>query len=155
MIAATVVSTWSLNVRSATSRLLRAMWICRELMVGPKPCSRCWVTEKPSEEVVDGLKSLRGLLLVVELLFKPRLTMVPVRNPFCRPKFERSWRWISDVVPVMNVLLCGVGWCAQLALPVRMRPRLGIAGPEDCSTPVPTADDVPALVTQAAVRLLV
>ena len=31
--------------------------------------------DRPSDEVVEGLKSLRGLLLVMELLFKPRLTV--------------------------------------------------------------------------------
>ena len=70
--AATVVSTCSLKVRSETSRLFLAMWICRELTAGPKPCSRCCVMHRPSEELVDGLKSLRGLLLVTELLFSPR-----------------------------------------------------------------------------------
>ena len=41
-----------------------------------------------SEALVDGLKSLRGLLLVVELLFSPRLTIVPVRKPFWIPTDE-------------------------------------------------------------------
>ena len=58
------------------------MWICREFSAVPNPCNRCWVTEKASEELVDGLKSLRGLLLDDGVLFKPRLTMVPVRKPF-------------------------------------------------------------------------
>ena len=37
---------------------------------------------------MDGLKSLRGLLLVTELLFRPRLTVVPVRKPFWIPKLR-------------------------------------------------------------------
>ena len=52
-----------------------------------EPCNRCWVMERPSEELVDGLKSLRGLLLVTELLLSPRLTVVPVRKPF----------WIAEI----------------------------------------------------------
>ena len=46
------------------------------------------MTVRASDELVDGLKSLRGLLLVIELLFNPRLTVVPVRKPFWMPKFE-------------------------------------------------------------------
>ena len=33
-----------------------------------------------SDEVVAGLKSLRGLLLLTDVLFNPRLTVVPVRK---------------------------------------------------------------------------
>ena len=57
MTAATVVSTWSLKVRSLTSRLFLAMRICRELTPGPKPCNRCWVKPRVSDELVAGLKS--------------------------------------------------------------------------------------------------
>src|SRR5581483_10274178 len=154
MIAATVVSTCSLKVRSETSRLLRAMWIWRELIDGPKPCNRCWVIERPRVALVAGLKSLRGLLLVLELLFSPRLTIVPVRKPFWRPMFERSCRATRKLVPVMKALLCGVVWWAQLAPPVSTGSRFGIAGPDDCSTLPPTADDVAALACVAEVWLL-
>src|SRR3954453_4727170 len=106
--AATVVSTCSLNVRSLTSRLLRAIWICREFTAGPKPCNRCWVKFSANEEVVDGLKSLRGLLLLTELLLRPRLTLVPVMNPLEIPKLASCCCWVSELLPVRNALDCGV-----------------------------------------------
>src|SRR3954470_1541420 len=66
------------------------------------------------------------------------------------PKADRSWLWMRAVVPVVTVLLCGVVWCAQLALPVRMGSRFGIAGPDDCRTLPPTADSVAVLAWEAA-----
>ena len=150
-IAATVVSTWSLNVRSETSRLLRAMWICRELIDGPKPCNSRCVICRFRLEFVSGLMSLRGLLLVDEVLFSPRLTVVPVRKPFWMPKLPTFCSEIRDVVPVMNVLLCGVVWCAQLMPPVSTGSSVGIDGPDDCSTLPPTAESVAELVCEADV----
>ena len=92
MTAATVVSTCSLKVRSETSRLFLAMWICRELTAGPNPCSRCWVMLRPSEELVEGLKSLRGLLLVTELLFSPRLSDGAGEKALLDPEVPHVWR---------------------------------------------------------------
>src|SRR5450759_2302032 len=154
MTAATVVSTCSLKVRSLTSRLFRAMWICRELRPVPKPCNRCWLTARASDEVVAGLKSLRGLLLVTEVLFNPRLTVVPVRKPFWIPKLPMFCRWISEVVPVRKELLCGVVRWPQFKAPVSAGSRLGMAGPEEERALAPTALAVALLVSAPALTLL-
>src|SRR5450756_458107 len=154
MTAATVVSTCSLKVRSLTSRLFWAMWICRELIPGPKPCNRCWETERASDEVVARLKSLRGLLLVTEVLFNPRLTVVPVRKPFEIAKLPMFCRWISEVVPVRKELLCGVVRWPQLKAPVSAGSRLGMAGPEEERALAPTALAVALLVSAPALTLL-
>src|ERR1035438_1530848 len=120
MTAATVVSTWSLKVMSLTSRLFLAMRICRELTPGPNPCNRCWVKPKVSDELVAGLKSLRGLLLAVLVLFNPRLTVVPVRKDCWIAKLPTSWFWISELVPVRNALVCGEVTWPQLKPPVNI-----------------------------------
>src|ERR1017187_5739736 len=145
MTAATVVSTWSLKVMSLTSRLFLAMRICRELTPGPKPCHRCCVKAKASDEVVAGLKSLRGLLPFTEVLFNPRLTEVPVRKLCWMPKFPMFWRWMSSLVPVVNALLCGVVKWPKLKAPVTIGSRLGIAGPEEEIALAPTALEVALL----------
>ena len=80
-------------------------------------------------ELFDGLKSLRGLLLVEKLLFRPRLTVVPVRNPLLMLKFVRSCRVINALFPVTNALLCGCVRWPQLAPALIIGSRLGIAGP--------------------------
>src|ERR1035441_6507491 len=139
MTAATVVSTCSLKVMSLTSRLFLAMRICRELTPGPKPCQRCWVKPKVSDEVVAGLKSLRGLLLLTEVLFNPRLTVVPVRKACWIPKLPTFWVWMSSLVPVVKALLCGVVKWPQLKPPVSAGSRLGMAGPEEVIALAPTA----------------
>ena len=54
--------------------------ICRELSDGPQPCSRRCVTVRPEHGMVAGLKLARRLLLLMALLFRPRATVVPVRN---------------------------------------------------------------------------
>src|ERR1039457_1034225 len=96
------------------------MWICRELTPGPKPCIRCWVRPKVSDELVAGLKSLRGLLLLVLVLFNPRLTEVPVRKDCWIPKLPTSCVWMSELVPVRKALVCGeVAW-PQLKPPVNI-----------------------------------
>src|ERR1035441_2293802 len=141
MTAATVVSTWSLKVMSLTSRLFLAMRIWRELTPGPKPCNRCCVKAKLSDEFVAGLKSLRGLLLAVLVLFNPRLTVVPVRKDCWIPKLPMSWFWMSELVPVRKALVCGVVKWPQLKPPVNIGSRLGIAGPEEESALAPTALD--------------
>src|ERR1022692_3770600 len=157
MTAATVVSTWSLKVMSLTSRLFLAMRICRELTPGPNPCKRCWVKPKVSEELVAGLKSLRGLLLAVLVLFNPRLTVVPVRKACWMPKLPTSWVWMSELVPVRKALVCGVVKWPQLKPPVSMGSRLGMAGPEEESAVAPTAleealeEIAPALLLAPAV----
>ena len=145
MTAATVVSTWSLKVRSLTSRLFLAMRICRELTPGPKPWNRCWVMPRLSDALVAGLKSLRGLLLLTDVLFNPRLTVVPVRKLCWIPKLLTAWRWISELVPVRNALVWGVVRCAQFKVPVSIGSRLGIAGPPEEITAAPTALDVALL----------
>ena len=124
---------------SLTSRLFLAIRICRELTPGPKPCHRCCVKAKASDEVVAGLKSLRGLLLFTEVLFKPRLTEVPVRKLCWIAKFPMFWRWMSSLVPVVNALLCGVVKCPKLKAPVTIGSRLGIDGPEEEIALAPTA----------------
>src|ERR1039458_5207343 len=139
MTAATVVSTWSLKVMSLTSRLFLAMRICRELTPGPKPCNRCWVKPKVSVKLVAGLKSLRGLLLAVLVLFNPRLTVVPVRKDCWIPKLPTSCVWMSELVPVRKALVCGVVKWPQLKPPVNIGSRLGIAGPEEERALAPTA----------------
>src|SRR5579871_770745 len=150
MTAATVVSTCSLKVRSETSRLLRAIRICRAFTAGPKPWKRYCVSVTPSVALVAGLKSARGLLAVVEVLFNPRFTVVPVRKLCCTPKLEVDRRCTSSLLPVTNALLCGVVWCAQLRLLTTAGSRLGIDGPEDCSTLLPTAEAVAELAWEAA-----
>src|ERR1035441_8455721 len=154
MTAATVVSTWSLKVMSLTSRLFLAMRIWRELTPGPKPCNRCCVKAKLSDEFVAGLKSLRGLLLAVLVLFNPRLTVVPVRKDCWIPKLPMSWFWMSELVPVRKALVCGVVKWPQLKPPVSIGSRLGIAGPEEESALAPTALDE-ALLEVAPALLLV
>src|ERR1019366_6713971 len=139
MTAATVVSTWSLKVMSLTSRLFLAMWICRELTPGPKPCNRCWVKPRDSDELVAGLKSLRGLLLFAEVLFNPRETVVPVRKDCWIPKLPTFCVWMSSLVPVRNALVCGVVKWPQFKLPESIGSRLGIAGPEEVIALAPTA----------------
>src|ERR1017187_9338555 len=139
MTAATVVSTCSLKVMSLTSRLFLAMRICRALTPGPKPCNRCWLRLKVSAEVVAGLKSLRGLLLLTEVLFNPRLTVVPVRKACWIPKLPTFWVWMSSLVPVVKALLCGVVKWPQLKAPVSIGSRLGMAGPEEVIALAPTA----------------
>src|SRR5665647_1659979 len=129
------------------------MWICRELMPVPNPCSRCWLTERASDEVVAGLKSLRGLLLVTDVLFNPRLTVVPVRKPFWIPKLPIFCRWTSEVVPVRKELLCGVVRWPQLKAPVSAGSRLGMAGPEEEMALAPTALAVALLVRAVALTL--
>ena len=52
-----------------------------------------------------GSKSARILLLVTVLLLRPRLTMVPLRNPFWTARLLMSWRVIRKLVPVVNALL--------------------------------------------------
>src|ERR1039458_7629904 len=74
--AATVVTTWSWTVRSATSRLFLAMRIWREF-TPPKPCNRCCEIVKDREPLVAGLKSPRRLLFVTVLLLRPRLMVAP------------------------------------------------------------------------------
>ena len=103
---------------SLTSRLFLAMRICRELTPGPNPCNRCWVKPKVSDELVAGLKSLRGLLLAVLVLFNPRLTVVPVRKDCWIPKLPTSCVWMSELVPVRKALVCGVVKWPQLKPPV-------------------------------------
>ena len=88
---------------------------------------------------MDGLKSLRGLLLAELVLFSPRLTVVPVRKPFASPKLPMFCRWIRALVPVTKALLCGVVRCAQLKLLVSTGSRLGMDGPDDCTALPPTA----------------
>src|ERR1035441_2121298 len=154
MTAATVVSTCNLNVRSLTSRLFLAMWICREFTPGPKPCNRCWLKPRVSDELVAGLKSLRGLLLPVLVLFNPRLTVVPVRKACWIPKLPTSWVWMSELVPVRKALVCGVVKWPQLKAPVSMGSRLGINGPEEESALAPTALEE-ALLEMAPALLLV
>src|ERR1039458_1372566 len=139
MTAATVVSTWSLKVMSLNSRLFLAMRICRELKPGPNPSNRCWGKPKGSDELVAGLKSLRGLLLAVLVLFNPRLTVVPVRKDCWIAKLPTSWFWISELVPVRNALVCGEVTWPQLKPPVNMGSRLGMEGPEEESALAPTA----------------
>ena len=108
---------------------------------------------------------MRGLLLLTELLFNPRLTVVPVRKPFWIPKLPRLCRWISELVPVRKALLCGVVWCPQLKVPVSRGSSTGMLGPPAEITLAPTALElallaravaltfapgvVPALVTEA------
>src|SRR5689334_13093547 len=122
----------------------------RELMEGPKPWSRRCVMVRPRLEFLEGLKSLRGLLLVTKLLLSPMFTVVPVRKPLLMPKLETSCRCTRKLVPVTKALLCGwVAW-AQLKLLVSTGSRLGICGPEDCSTPPPIAEVVAALACDAA-----
>src|SRR5450759_1128154 len=145
MTAATVVSTCSLKVRSLTSRLFLAMRICRELTPGPNPCQRCWVRARPSDEVVAGLKSLRGLLLLTEVLFNPRLRVVPVRKLCWTATFPTPWRWTSSLVPVVKALLCGVVKWPRLKLPVIIGSRVGMAGPPEEITAAPTALEVALL----------
>src|SRR5260370_11221814 len=145
MTAATVVSTWSLKVRSLTSRLFLAMRICRELTLGQKPCDRCWVVPRVSGEVVAGLKSLRGLLLLIDVLFNPMLMVVPVRTLCWIPKLLTACRWISELVPVRNALVWGVVKWAQFKVPVSIGSRLGIAGPPEEITAAPTALEVALL----------
>src|ERR1022692_4945098 len=154
MTAATVVSTCSLKVMSLTSRLFLAMRICRALTPGPKPCNRCWLRLKVSDEVVAGLKSLRGLLLFTEVLFNPRLTVVPVRKDCWIPKLPTFWDWISSLVPVVKALLCGVVKWPQLKAPVSAGSRLGMAGPEEVMALAPTALEE-ALLEIAPALLLV
>src|SRR5262245_16805197 len=120
----------------------------------PKPCRRRCVMVSPSVEFFEGLKSLRGLLLRRELLFNPRVTLVPVRNPLEMPRLDWSWRLIRAVVPVVTVLLCGKVLCAQIRPPTSVGSRFGMLGPEVCSTAPPTAEAVPALAWDAAFWLL-
>src|SRR5262249_53470517 len=152
--AATVTSTCSLKVRSETSRLLRAIRICREFTLGPNPWKRCWDMPMPSEALVAGLKSARGLLLVSPVLLRPRFTVVPVRKLCCTPKFERCCRWIRALLPVTKALDCGVVRWAQLRLLTTAGSRLGMPGPEDCSTVLPTAEAVAELACDAAFWLV-
>src|ERR1035438_9901088 len=127
--AATVVMTWALNVRSETSRLFLAMRIWRELRAGPKPCSKCCVTLSASEEFVEGLNWARLLLVSELLLVSPRLTSVPVSKFCCTPTAEVVWRWIRELVPVVNELLCGEVRCASPALTVSVGSNEGGAKP--------------------------
>src|ERR1022692_2899017 len=92
---------------SLTSRLFLAMVICRAFMLGPQPCNRCWVKLRLSDEVVAGLKSLRGLLLLTPVLFNPRLRVVPVRNDCWIAKLAIFCCWMSSLLPVLND--CGPG----------------------------------------------
>src|SRR5450432_537339 len=129
MMAATVVITCALKVRSETSRLFLAMRIWRVLTGEPHPCSRCCVTVSASDALVTGLKSERVALLVTELLLIPRLTSVPVSKYFWTATDERSCRCTSALVPVMKLLVCGVDWCAQERLPISAGSKLGGNGP--------------------------
>src|SRR5437763_16825051 len=108
-------------------------------MAGPKPCIRCWLKDSPSVDVVDGLKSLRGLLPDVLVLFNPRPKVVPVRKPFEMPKFPRFCRWIKALRPVRNALVCGVVTCPQFSVPVSAGSKRGMAGPDDEIALAPTA----------------
>ena len=103
---------------------------------------------------MDGLKSLRGLLLVTEVLFNPRLTVVPVRKPFWMPKLPMLCRWIRELVPVMKALLCGVVWWPQLKVPVSVGSRFGMAGPPAEITLAPTALEVALLARAVALTLV-
>src|ERR1035438_3384685 len=127
--AETVVMTCALNVRSETSRLFLAMRIWRELRAGPKPCSKCCVTLSASDELVEGLNWARLLLVSELLLVSPRLTSVPVSKFCCTPTVEVIWRWIRELVPVVNELLCGVVRCASPLVPVSKGSKEGGALP--------------------------
>jgi hypothetical protein len=72
--------TCCLKARSETSRLLRAMWIWRELMERPQPWVRLWRKPRVALLVVEGLKLLRSELLEVPLVLKLRENAVPVRK---------------------------------------------------------------------------
>src|ERR1700682_6556356 len=105
------------------------MRIWRLFSAGPKPWSRCCVKLNCRLEFVEGLNWARALLLRVELLFRPRLTWVPVVKYFWTVTFERSCLWRSAAVPVTKLLACGVGWGAQLAVLGSGGSRLGTIGP--------------------------
>src|ERR1035441_2082025 len=139
---------------SLTSRLFLAMVICRAFMLGPQPCNRCWVKLRLSDEVVAGLKSLRGLLLLTPVLFNPRLRVVPVRNDCWIAKLAIFCCWMSSLLPVLNALLCGVVKWPQLRPLVNNGSRLGIAGPEEEIAAEPTALAVALLESAPALTLV-
>ena len=81
MTAATVVMTCSLKVRSESSRLFFAICICRWFTAMLNPCSKCWVTVRPSDELVAGLNREVALLPMAVELFNPRLTAFRSGSP--------------------------------------------------------------------------
>src|ERR1035437_9612505 len=102
-------------------------------------CSK-WLGECAIIRKMLALRSVSlGLLLFTEVLFNPRLTVVPVRKDCWIPKLPTFWVWMSSLVPVRKALLCGVVKWPQFKLPESIGSRLGIAGPEEVMALAPTA----------------
>ena len=80
-------------------------------------------------------------MLLMLVLLRPRVTAVPVRNPFETAKLSIACRCTSSLVPVVNALLCGVVRWPRLKPVVKTGSSDGIAVPDEVNALAPTAEE--------------